>query len=272
MSLLDSVLPSEPTKKMMMNEPVDSLFDKTASKLVGKPINRVDGSLKVSGQAPYSAEFYRETQVYGVLVGAKIAKGQVENIDSSALDGIPGIIKVVTDPKHFLRNSQQGGETKAPTQGASEIYYHGQPIAVVVAETFEAATEGANALKVTYKNETEQAALNFTQELPSAHDVNEQKGPDKNSVTGDPEKGLAQAEITLDRFYHTPSQSNSPMEPHATLAYWEDDKLIMYTSNQMIAPCKQQVMDALDLKKDQVQLISYFVGGGFGSKLGIAPE
>ena len=155
MSLLDSVLPSEPTKKMMMNEPVDSLFDKTASNLVGKPINRVDGSLKVSGQAPYSAEFYRENQVYGVLVGAKIAKGQVENIDSSALDGISGIIKVVTDPKHFLRNSQQGGETEAPTQGASEIYYHGQPIAVVVAETFEAATEGANALKVTYKNETE---------------------------------------------------------------------------------------------------------------------
>ena len=272
MSLLDSVLPSEPTKKMMMNEPVDSLFDKTASNLVGKPINRVDGSLKVSGQAPYSAEIYRKNQVYGVLVSAKIAKGQVENIDSSALDDIPGIIKVVTDPQHFLRNSQQGGETKAPTQGASEIFYHGQPIAVVIAETFEAATEGANAIKVIYKDETEQAALNFTKELASAHDVDEKKGADKNAIKGDPEQGLADSAVTLDRFYHTPSQSNSPMEPHATLAYWEDDKLIMYTSNQMIASCKQQVMDALNLNKDQVQLISYFVGGGFGSKLGIAPE
>ena len=272
MSLMDSVLPSEPTKKMMMNEPVDSLFDKTASNLVGKPINRVDGSLKVSGQAPYSAEIYRENQVYGVLVSAKIAKGQVENIDSSALDDIPGIIKVVTDPQHFLRNSQQGGETKAPTQGASEIFYHGQPIAVVIAETFEAATEGANAIKVIYKDETEQAALNFTKELASAHDVDEKKGADKNAIKGDPEQGLADSAVTLDRFYHTPSQSNSPMEPHATLAYWEDDKLIMYTSNQMIASCKQQVMDALNLNKDQVQLISYFVGGGFGSKLGIAPE
>ena len=272
MSLLDSVLPSEPTKKMMMNEPVDSLFDKTASNLVGKPINRVDGSLKVSGQAPYSAEIYRKNQVYGVLVSAKIAKGQVENIDSSALDDIPGIIKVVTDPQHFLRNSQQGGETKAPTQGASEIFYHGQPIAVVIAETFEAATEGANAIKVIYKDETEQAALNFTKELASAHDVDEKKGADKNAIKGDPEQGLADSAVTLDRFYHTPSQSNSPMEPHATLAYWEDDKLIMYTSNQMISSCKQQVMDALNLNKDQVQLISYFVGGGFGSKLGIAPE
>lgn len=175
MSLLDSVLPSESTKKMTMDQPVETLFNKTASNLVGKPINRVDGSLKVSGQAPYSAEIYRENQLYGVLVSAKIAKGQVENIDSSALDDIPGIIKVVTDPKHFLRNSQQGGETEAPTQGVSEIFYHGQPIAVVIAETFEAATEGANALKVSYKNATEQAALNFTKEITNAHDVNEKK-------------------------------------------------------------------------------------------------
>ena len=147
MSLLDAVLPSEPTKKLMMNEPIETLFDQTASKLVGKPINRVDGSLKVSGQAPYSAEFHLDNQVYGVLVSATIAKGKVDNIDSSAVEAIAGVIKVVTDPKHFLRNAQQGGATKSPTQGASEIFYHGQPIAAVIAETFEAATEGAKALK-----------------------------------------------------------------------------------------------------------------------------
>lgn len=272
MSLLDSVLPSEPTNKEKMDQPVETLFDKTASNLVGKPINRVEGSLKVSGQAHYSAEIDVDNKVYGVLVGATIAKGQVENIDNDSVAHIPSIIKVVTDPKRFLRNSQQGGETEAPTQGAHEIFYHGQPIAVVVAETFEAATEGAKALKVTYKDETDKAALNFTQELPTAHDVDEKKGSDKNAERGDPEQGLADSPVTLDRFYHTPSQSNSPMEPHATLAYWEDDKLILYTSNQMIASCKQQVMDALDLDKDQVELISYYVGGGFGSKLGIAPE
>ncbi len=272
MSLLDAVLPSEPTNKETMNEPVETLFDKTASNLVGKPINRVEGSLKVSGQAHYSAEIEVENKVYGVLVGATIVKGQVENIDESSVKDIPGVIKVVTDPKHFLRNAQQGGATKAPTQGAHEIFYHGQPIAVVVAETFEAAREGANALKVTYKDETNKAALNFTQELPTAHDVDEKKGSDKNAKHGDPEQGLADSPVTLDRLYHTPSQNAAAMEPHATLAYWEDDKLIMYSSNQMIASCKQQIMDALDLDKDQVQLISYYVGGGFGSKLGIAPE
>nr|WP_261862997.1 hypothetical protein [Psychrobacter sp. JCM 18900] len=219
MSLFESITQSEPTKKMTMDEPVESLFSTTASKLVGKPINRVDGSLKVSGQAPYSAEIHLDNKAYGVLVGATIAKGQVQNIDSSSLDGIPNIIKVVTDPKHFLRNSQQGGLKKAPKQGATEIFYHGQPIAVVIAETFEAATEGANALKVTYKDETDQAALNFTKELSNAHAVDEKKGSDKNYVQGDPEQGLANAEVTLDRFYHTPSQNSSAMEPHATLAH-----------------------------------------------------
>ena len=272
MALLESITQSEPTKKLTMDEPVETLFSTTASKLVGKPINRVDGSLKVSGQAKYSAEIHLDNQAYGVLVGATIAKGQIESIDSDSLKGIPNIIKVVTDPEHFLRNSQQGTKTKAPKQGVSEIFYHGQPIAVVVAETFEAAREGAKALKVTYKDETDQAALNFTQELSNAHAVDEKKGSDKNNVQGDPDQGLADASVTVDRFYHTPSQSNSPMEPHATLAHWEGDKLVLYTSNQMLASCKQQVMDALDLNEDQVQLIAHYVGGGFGSKLGIAPE
>ena len=272
MSLLDSILPEEPTKKMMMNGPVESLFDKTASKLVGKPINRVEGSLKVSGQAPYSAEVHVDNQAYGVLVSATIAKGRVKHIDSRSLDGMPDIIKVVTDPEHFLRNAQQGGAKKAPAQGVSEIFYHGQPIAVVIAETFEAATEGAKALKVTYEDETAQAALNFTAELSHAHDVNEKKGSDKNSEQGSPEKSLANAAVTLDRFYHTPSQNSAAMEPHATLAHWEGDKLIMYSSNQMLASCKKQIADALDLDEDKVQLIARYVGGGFGSKLGISPE
>lgn len=272
MALFNSGVKSEPTKKMTMDEPVESLFDKTSSQLVGQPITRVDGSLKVSGQAPYSAEFHLEGQVYGVLVSATIAKGKVKHIDSSAVEDIPGVIKVVTDPKHFLRNAAQGGAKKAPAQGVTEIFYHGQPIAAVIAETFEAATEGAKALKVTYTDETKDAVLDFESALSDAHPVDEAKGSDKNQTQGDPEQGLADSEVSLDRVYHTPSQSNSPMEPHATLAYWEDDKLIMYTSNQMLSSCKQQVADALDLDADKVQLIARYVGGGFGSKLGIAPE
>ncbi|MDN5566214.1 MAG: xanthine dehydrogenase family protein molybdopterin-binding subunit [Psychrobacter sp.] len=272
MSLLDSVLPAESTKKMTMDQPVETLFDKTASKLVGKPVNRVDGSLKVSGQAPYSAEIHLENQVYGVLVGATITKGKVDSIDSSSVEDIPGIIKVVTDPKHFLRNAQQGGATKAPAQGVSEVFYHGQPIAAVIAETLEAATEGAKALKITYKDESEKAVVDFNKAKSDAHDVDEKNGSDKNSVIGDPDQGLAESEVTLDQVYTTPSQNSSAMEPHATLAHWEGDKLIMYSANQMLASCKNQIADALKLDADKVQLIAKYVGGGFGSKLGISPE
>ena len=272
MSLLDVVLSQEPTKKLMMNEPIETLFDQTASKLVGKPINRVDGSLKVSGQAPYSAEFHLDNQVYGVLVSATITKGKVDKIDSSAVEAIPGVLKVITDPKHFLRNAQQGGATKSPTQGASEVFYHGQPIAAVIAETFEAATEGAKALKITYKDESENAVVDFNKAKSDAHDVDEKNGSDKNSVIGDPDQGLADSKVTLDQVYTTPSQNSSAMEPHATLAHWEGDKLIMYSANQMLSSCKKQIADALDLDADNVQLIAKYVGGGFGSKLGISPE
>lgn len=272
MSLFKSDDQAEPTKKLMMNEPIETLFDQTASKLVGKPINRVDASLKVSGQAPYSAEFHLDNQVYGVLVGATITKGKVDKIDSSAVEAIPGVIKVVTDPKHFLRNAQQGGATKSPTQGASEVFYLGQPIAAVIAETFEAATEGAKALKIVYKDDSENAVVDFDKAIPEAHDVDEKNGSDKNSIIGDPEQGLAESEITLDHVYTTPSQNSSAMEPHATLAHWEGNKLIMYSANQMLSSCKKQIADALDLDADNVQLIAKYVGGGFGSKLGISPE
>lgn len=272
MSLFKSDDQAEPTKKLMMNEPIETLFDQTASKLVGKPINRVDGSLKVSGQAPYSAEFYLDNQVYGVLVGATITKGKVDKIDSSTVEAIPGVLKVVTDPKHFLRNAQQGGATKSPTQGASEVFYLGQPIAAVIAETFEAATEGAKALKITYKDESEKAVVDFNKAKSDAHDIDEKNGSDKNSIIGDPEQGLADSEVTFDHIYTTPSQNSSAMEPHITLAHWEGDKLIMHSSNQMLASCKKQIADALELDGENVQLIAKYVGGGFGSKLGISPE
>ncbi|WP_296404105.1 xanthine dehydrogenase family protein molybdopterin-binding subunit, partial [Psychrobacter sp.] len=273
MAIFDTdILGSEPTKKLMMNEPVDTLLDKTSSKLVGQSVSRVDGSLKVTGQAPYSAEFHRDNMVYGVLVGATITKGRVKSIETDSVSDIPGVIKVVTDAKHFLRNSQQGGKMKAPTQGVTDIVYHGQPIAVVIGETFEAATEGAKALVVNYEDDTDKAALDFSEELKNAHDVNEKEGSDKSSIIGDPDKGLTQSAVTVDKVFTTPSQSNSAMEPHASLAYWEEDKLTIYSSNQMVAFGQKQIADALEISKDKVHLIAKFVGGGFGSKLGIAPE
>lgn len=263
---------SEPSKKMTMDTAVDSLLAKTKSKLVGSDVSRVEGALKVSGQATYSAEVQLDNLAYGVLVGAKIAKGSVINIDSSVLDKMDGIITVVTDAERFLRNSQQGTAEKAPTQGAKDIYYHGQPIAAVIAESFEAARAGAEALIIEYKDDSDNAVLDFEKALDDAHDVNEKQGSDKNSEQGDPDKTLKDAAITIDHIYHTPSQNAAAMEPHATIAEWDGEHLTLYTANQMLASCKKQVADALDMDEKNVQLIARYVGGGFGSKLGIAPE
>ncbi|GAA0318942.1 xanthine dehydrogenase family protein molybdopterin-binding subunit [Psychrobacter aestuarii] len=263
---------SEPTKQMTMDSAVDSLLANTKSKLVGSDVSRVEGALKVSGQARYSAEVQLDNQAYGVLVGATIAKGTVTEIDSSALDDMDGIIKVVTDGERFLRNSQQGTKEVAPTQGAKEVFYHGQPIAVVIAESFEAARAGAHALVVEYKDDSDNAVLDFNNALNDAHDVNEKEGSDKNNEQGDPDKALENAAITIDHIYQTPSQNAAAMEPHATVAVWEGEHLTLYTANQMIASCKKQVADALGMDTKNVQLIARYVGGGFGSKLGIAPE
>lgn len=272
-----ALLPNYPTKRHMMNDAVETLFDKTPSQMVGKPISRVEGALKVSGQAPYAAEFdlTKElpdlpNQAYGVLVTATIAKGQVQSMDEDALVSIPGFIQVVSDPKHFIRNPQQGGKMKAPTQGVHEVAYHGQPIALVVAETFEAAIEAANALKVTYKDDSKNAVLSREDNLDKTHDIS--SGLDKNSEQGDPDRALSSSAFAVDNVYTTPGQNSAAMEPHATLAHWEDDKLVLHTSNQMLAFGKKQVADALDMDADNVQLIGKYIGGGFGSKLGIAPE
>ncbi|MDR9778647.1 xanthine dehydrogenase family protein molybdopterin-binding subunit, partial [Rhizobium hidalgonense] len=123
----------------------------------------VEGPLKVSGTATYAAEYkFDEDVLHGFLVSASIAKGTVQSIDEHSATAIDGVVAVVTDFKAFLRNSQQGGEKKAPTQGVKEVEYFGQPIALVVAKTFEAAREGAAALQVTYQEQ--QGAFDFIAE------------------------------------------------------------------------------------------------------------
>ena len=254
---------------LMMNQAVDSLLDRAPNPCVGEELSRVEGPLKVSGTATYAAEYkFDEDVLHGFLVSASIAKGTVQSIDEHSATAIDGVVAVVTDFKAFLRNSQQGGEKKAPTQGVKEVEYFGQPIALVVAKTFEAAREGAAALKVTYQEQ--QGAFDFIAELGKREPIT--SGNDKPEHKNNPDEGLANADVKVDSIYVTPSQNSAAMEPHATIAEWKGDKLTLHCSMQMLSTCKQQICDALDLKADNVRLISRYVGGGFGSKLGISPE
>lgn len=244
-NLLEKILPSELEKKLVMDKPMPSRLDSTASRLVGQPINRVEGHLKVAGKATYTAENLLANRCYGVMVGATIVRGKVKKIHEDTALAVEGVIAVVHD-KRFLRNPQQGGMKFAPAQESTEIFYHGQPIVLVVGETLEAAQAGAHALRIDYQEQ--QGNFDFEQEKKHSQYIN--WVTDKNQEVGKPDKTLAKAEVKIDVTYTTPSQSNMPMEPHSSLAYWADDKLVIYTANQMVAQSKIQLAKTLNIAEE----------------------
>ncbi len=247
----------------------ESLVDTTVQDVLGKPLDRVDGPKKVSGAATYAAEYKLDNLVYGMLVSATIGKGKVHSIDVDGAKKMPGVIDGVIDFDTFARVSQQGGETDAPAQGVKAIEYFGQVIAIVVGDTYEAARDAAKQLEIVY--ERDEGVFGFSVE--HQHD---KKLPDNNTPAqfeqGDLDKAMQDAAFTVDETYSTPSQNSVAMEPHASIATWHDGSLTLYGAYQMPTSDAQQLAKALGLPASKVRIIAHFIGGGFGSKLGIAPE
>lgn len=247
-----------------------SLLEGAPQGLTGKPIDRIDGPLKVSGRATYSAEYGFDDLAYGVLVSAPFAKGRLNAVIADDALAMPGVIDVVVDLDSFARNPQQGGEETAPVQGVRDIDYFGEHVAVVVAESFEIARDAAHLVRFDYVDglpDTDFDGRLHEAETPPPS----QMKPHQNA--GDPDAALAAAALRVDAVWTTPSQNSAAMEPHATIATWDEDgRLTLYGSLQMPASDKKQLMDALDLKDDQVRIVARYIGGGFGSKLGISTE
>ena len=256
---------------LTMDEPhPTSLLDSGVQDVIGKPLSRVDGPKKVSGQATYAAEYRLDDMAYGVLVGATVGKGIVASIDADAVRSIPGVIDVVTDFDTFIRVSQQGGETEAPTQGVKHIEYFGQIVAIVIGESFEAARDAAARLPITYERGAGDFA--FSMDMERDGDLPENNIP-AHSEQGDLAQAMRTAAVTVDTTYTTPSQNSAAMEPHASIATWDaDGALTLYGAYQMPTSDAQQLAKSLGVAEDKVRIISRFIGGGFGSKLGIAPE
>ncbi|GHH13827.1 xanthine dehydrogenase [Sphingomonas glacialis] len=259
------------TNSLKMDKPVPaSLLDSGSQGIIGRPLDRKEGPLKVTGQATYSAEYQIPNLAYGYLVGTKFGRGKVNKVDADSVRAIPGVIDVVTDFKTFLQNSQQGGETSAPTQGVQDVHYFGEIVAIVLAESYEAARDAGIRLKVEY----EEAEGRFDFE---AHKDETTKPPPNNIPAhfkqGDVEKAMADAATSVDVTYTTPSQNSSAMEPHASIAVWDEDgALTLYGSYQMPTSDKSQLAKSLGVSDKKVRIIAHYIGGGFGSKLGIAPE
>jgi xanthine dehydrogenase YagR molybdenum-binding subunit len=256
---------------LKMSKPVEtSLLDSGAQGLIGQALTRTEGPLKVSGTATYAAEYDVDNACYGVLVGSKFARGKITRVDADSVRDIPGLIDVVTDFKTFARNPQQGGETKAPTQGVEDVQYFGEIIAIVLAETLEAARDAATRLVVDYEpaeGRYDFETLKHQKETPPPSETK------PHFSQGDIKQAMAEAEVFVDEIWTTPSHNSAAMELHASIARWnEDGSLDVWGSYQMPASDKQQLAKALGISQSKVRIVSRYVGGGFGSKLGIAPE
>lgn len=250
---------------MQMNNPIGMTpLDNQPNGIVGKPIDRVDGPLKVTGRAVYAYEVERGPQAaYGYVVQASIGKGRIRAIDSRVAEQMPGVVLVLT----YLNAPEQGTgnhHVAHPVLVGPEVSDDGEPVAFVVAETFEQARAAAYAMRVSY--ETQQGTYALRDGLPRAH-VPEGSGVPPDSAVGNFGPAFAAASVQVDVTYTTPLQSQTMMEPHATLAMWDGDKLTLHTSNQMLNQGLAAVARTLKIPQENVRLISPFIGGGFGSKL-----
>lgn len=254
------------TNKFEMNDPVADLkLDRMKQGLVGSPMDRPDGKLKVSGQATYAHEWDVPGRVYGFLVRSRHPRARVTGINRDAVMQMPGILGVYDD-KRLLRNPAQGMADEAPVQGTEEVFYLGQPIALVVAETFEQARHGAEALEVSY------ATLDDGVFDPETANIADDDRGRKALDQGDIETAMAQAEFALDETYRTPGHNSAAMEPHCSIAEWDGDQLTLRGSYQMLKFNRNELADSLGIDPANVRILSPYIGGGFGSKLGIAPE
>ncbi|EPE7490896.1 aldehyde oxidoreductase molybdenum-binding subunit PaoC [Cronobacter universalis] len=231
-------------------------------KVVGQPRDRIDGPLKTSGQATYAYEWHDEAPnaAYGHVVGSAIAKGRIVAMDIQAAQQAPGVLAVVTAENAALPG--KGDMNAATLLGGPEIEHYHQAIALVVAETFEQARAAAGLITVEYE------------EAPGHYDLAKQKPsvttppddtPDK--TVGDFNSAFESAAVQLDATYTTPDQSHMAMEPHASMAAWEGDKLTLWTSSQMINWWRGDLAKTLGIPLENIRVRSPFIGGGFGSKL-----
>ncbi|SEH66880.1 xanthine dehydrogenase YagR molybdenum-binding subunit [Methylobacterium sp. 275MFSha3.1] len=243
--------------------PIDRL------KVVGLPTDRIDGKYKTTGTAPYAYERHDAAPdaAYGYVLGSAIAKGRVRSIDTASARQAPGVIGIVTT-LDTLR-IERGVMNVAYLFGGDVIQHYHQAIAVVVAETFEQARAAAFLVTVDYAPEAgafDLAAAAKTAE-PVPADSGEGSGGNGEERTGDFEGAFAQAPVTLDATYTTSDESHAMMEPHATTAAWDGDRVTLWTANQMIGWGHGSLAKMLGLPKDKVRLDAPYVGGGFGGKL-----
>ena len=236
---------------------------------IGKPIDRVDGRLKVTGQARFAAEWPQDNMTHAVLIGSTIASGRIRSIDTKDALKSPGVLAVLTYQnmpklKPVVTNPREEPNARRLPLQTPDIYYSNQYVAVVVAETIEKARQGARLVRITYEQQTPATVLDSERGKAFSPKVVFDKPPDTNR--GDVPAGLSAAEVKLDETYRTPTEHHNPMEPHATTVVSDGDKLTVYDSTQYTYGVRHSIATNFGIPEENVHVICKFTGGAFGCK------
>jgi xanthine dehydrogenase YagR molybdenum-binding subunit len=233
------------------------------SRLIGQPVERVDGHAKVTGGAKYTADTPVPGMLHGFLVMSTIARGTVTAIDISAAKAAPGVVEVFTHANTPRLTAPPFPYVKGfvPLQDAT-VHHNGQPVAYVVAKTLEEAIDAASMVKVTYSAQPPKAYI----EDGEAHLPPPGLDGPNDIVRGNPAAGLAQAEVKIDARYASPPHHHNPIEPHATIAQWDGTRLTLHETAQGISFTQAVVAASLGIPQADVRVIARYLGGGFGAK------
>jgi xanthine dehydrogenase YagR molybdenum-binding subunit len=239
---------------------------------IGQPLTRRDGVLKVTGAATYAADNHPPGMVYAVAAVSSIARGRLVSLDVDAAEAHPGVLAVMT-PWNAPRLAADPDGKDMPFAFKLDVLqndlvrYPNQPIAVVVAETLEAATEGAELLTPRYEAEPARVGLDGNEVfVPPAVGV----GAPAVVQHGDLEAGLASASRRIEATYETPAQYHNAMETHAVVAQWDGDRLSLDLPSQALAMTQGRLAQLLGIPPENIHIRSPFLGGGFGSKAGVS--
>ena len=242
--------------------------------IIGQGIDRLDGRMKVTGGARYSAEHPLPRLAQAVIVQSTIASGSVAAIDDSAARAMPGVMVIMTHenaPRLPTPKPDAGGGSGTPPSAPAPLLqdavvkYNGQPVAVVVADTLEHARDAAQALKIRYA--AKPAILGMHAAKKSLRTPPPRRPGEKTDTTrGNPVGAFSQAATRIDAMYTTPIETHNPMEPHATIAAWSGDELTLYDSSQNISGVQKTAAKTFGIAPEKIRVLCPFVGGGFGSK------
>src|ERR1700716_4104350 len=243
--------------------------------VIGKPQTRIDGPLKVSGLATYASDFHFPGLLYAVPVEATIANGKIQKLDTAAAEKMPGVRAIFHRensgkiPGSVLGSGLDGFvDERRPPLEDDVVRYYGQYIALAVADTFESAKAAADTVRATYAKEKPNVETDLKpDDEPDV--VATSFAPTKRveSERGDPESAFASAPVKLDQTYVTPTETHNPIELHATTAIWDGPTLTLYDSSQGVVNLRGVLAQMFGLPKENVRVISKFIGSGFGSKL-----